>query len=121
MAHIEEQIMSRIEADNLRKRIMRRVYTRWLFTRKMPQVAGEIAVITFLVVMAESRVSFSSIAHNAVAASSGPASLVQFFLNALVHTTPGVKMLGATLAVLGIMVVRDLYATKKYSSVFDMS
>ena len=121
MEHTEEQIMSKIETDTLRKRIMRQVYKRWLFTRKLPQVLGEMAVITLLVVMAESRISFVSVVHNAIAASSGPGSLVQFFLNALVQTTPGVKMLGAVLATLGIMVVRDVYSTKKYSSAWDMS
>ena len=100
----------------LRKKIMKKVYMRWLLFKKLPQVLGEIGIITFLVIFAQSRVSFTAVLKNAYSAGiSDPMGIINFSFNALSHTTPSVKMLSALLMVLSIMIIRDIQTTRKYS------
>jgi len=100
----------------LRKRIMKKVYMRWFLFRKLPQVLGEVGIITFLVIFAQSRVSFASVLKNAYSAGiSDPLGIINFSFSALSHTTPSVKMLSALLMVLSIMIIRDIQATRKYN------
>lgn len=102
----------------MRKQIMRRVTTRWMLTKKLPQVAAEFGLITFLVLSARPRIFFGAVFDNAYqAAISGPVSLAKFVLFAFANTTPGVKMLLAVVTVIGIMMVRDLYAARRYASI----
>lgn len=116
MNELNNNIINKLEEDLLRKRIMKKVYMRWLLFRKLPQVLGEIGIITFLVIFAQSRVSFVSVFKNAYAAGmSDPLGIVHFSLAALSHTTPSVKMLTALLAVLAVMIIRDIQATRKYN------
>lgn len=112
---MQNDIINKLEDDMLRKRIMKKVYTRWFLTRKLPQVLGEVGVITFLVVFAQSRVSFLAVLKNAYIAARGPSEIFHFFLNAITMTTPSVKMLSALLIVLSIMIIRDIQATRKYN------
>ena len=108
--------MNKLEEDMLRKRIMKKVYMRWFLFKKLPQVLGEIGIIAFLVIFAQSRVSFVSVFKNAYSAGiSNPMGIINFSLNALSHTTPSVKMLSALLIVLSIMIIRDIQATRKYN------
>ena len=111
----QNNIINKLEEDVLRKRVMKKVYTRWLLTKKLPQVLGEIGIITFLVVFAQSRVSFGAVLWNAYAAARGPSEVFHFFLNALTLTTPSVKMLKGLLIVLSVMIIRDIQATRKYN------
>lgn len=108
-------IITKLEEDVLRKRIMKKVYMRWLLFRKLPQVLGEVGIITFLVIFAQSRVSFTAVLKNAYVAARGPSEIFNFFLNALTMTTPSVKMLTALLVILSVMIIRDIQATRKYN------
>jgi len=108
--------MSKLEDDLLRKRIMKKVYMRWLLFKKLPQVLGEIGIITFLVIFAQSRVSFAAILKNAYSAGiSDPLGIINFSFNALSHTTPSIKMFSALLIVISVMIIRDIQATRKYN------
>jgi len=89
---------------------------RWFLTRKLPQVLAEIGVIGFLVIFAQSRVSFLSVFKNAyVSAISDPIGLGHFFYSAFSHTTPSVRMLAGILAILVFLIIRDIRATRKYN------
>ena len=112
----QNNIMSKLEDDLLRKRIMKKVYMRWLLFKKLPQVLGEIGIITFLVIFAQSRVSFAAILKNAYSAGiSDPLGIINFSFNALSHTTPSIKMFSALLIVISVMIIRDIQATRKYN------
>lgn len=111
-----EETMQPADADRLRKQIMKSVQTRWLLTKKLPQVVVELGMITLLVLMSRPRIFFSAVFENALQASSNPLSFAEYFMRAYAHTTPGVKMLFAAMLVIGIVMVRDVLAARRFSN-----
>ena len=116
MNNLSQSYTNKLSDDLLRKKIMKRVYARWFFTKKLPFVAGEFIVIAFLFLMAQSRLSLSAIFSNAVAASSGPMSLAKFMTSAFYNTTPGVRLLTAVLITLAAIAIKDIYTAGKYKT-----
>lgn len=94
--------------QELKKRIMRRVYTIW-FIRKAAPLAGEIALLGVLAIWGLQYISPANILVNAVSAASGLSSLAIFFVNAFSHLSAPSQMAVMASAVVSLLTVRDIW------------
>ena len=96
----------------LKKRIMRRVYAIWLL-RKIPWLAGELAVVLFIASQAAAQIFVNRVLQNAVEHSftRSPATLFSYFFKAFFHTGFLVQALLIGLTVLVAIATRDFVRT----------
>jgi hypothetical protein len=96
----------------LKKRIMRRVYAIWLF-RKLPWLAGELAVVMLIASQAAGQIFVNRVLQNAVEHSftRSPASLFSYFFKAFFNTDFLVQILLISFVILGALAIRDLMRT----------
>lgn len=93
----------------LKKRIMRRVYTIW-FVRKAAPLATETAGLLTLLIWALQYISPASIMANALSASDGFYAFFLFFGRNFTILTPALQFSFVVTTVLAAIIVRDIWS-----------
>lgn len=102
-------------SDKIKKKIMRRVYTIWLFKKITSPVFIETFVFAAMLFLAVSYISFLNVMRNAFNASSSVFSLPEFFVNSFIAADTISKLLLMGMMFMVFILSRDLLFRKRNS------
>lgn len=91
--------------QQLKNRIMRRVYVIWFWNRSKPVIFLQLPLILLFLVLEHEYVAFKAVASNSVNALGSPASVMHYVVSAFSRTEPLVAFLAAAI---GLFVILSL-------------
>ena len=98
--------------DNLKKRVMRRIYTIWLAKKALPVFIIELPLLILFVAKIREVVFWTKVLENAASAAANISSLAQFIVST-VSTRLYVDAVIIAVALVAFIMIRDLFAASK--------
>lgn len=103
----------RTAEQDLKRRIMRRIYAIWFWKSVLPMLAVELVLLVGVAVGVLTHISLRHIFLNALQSSANAAAFFQFFIDNFFVKSIQSQLLVATYAVLAAFFVRDLRHTMR--------
>lgn len=94
--------------QQLKNRIMRRVYTTWIWNRSKPILFLQLPLMAIFLLMEHQYVAFKAVANNALTSLNSPSSVVDYVVTAFQNAEPLVAFLGVAIALFTILALNSI-------------
>lgn len=94
--------------SELKKRIMRRVYTTWFWNRSKPVLFLQLPLILIFLAIQHEYVAFKAVASNTVSSLNNPVSAFEYFVSAFQNAEPLVIYLAAAIGLFMILTLNSI-------------
>ena len=101
----------------LKKKIMRRVYTTWFWNRSRPVIFLQLPLVAIFLAIQHEYVAFRAVASNTLNSFSSPTSVFEYTVSAFQNAEPLVVFLAAAIGLFAVLalnsIARNLIALNK--------
>ena len=97
-----------MENTLLKKKIMRRVYTRWFLNRAKPVVFLQLPLMFIFLAIGHEYVAFKAVASNTAASLGSPSGFIDYIFTAFSNAEPLIAFLAAAVGLFAVLAITSI-------------